>query len=286
MTADARAVTSRAANAVHLGSRSAITLVVVSILGLAAFTWPLLMSPRGAAEHGTDAPWVFALLLPLLLAVVAAELSDGGMDAKSVAMLGVLAAVGAVLRPLGGGATGFQPMFLVLVLGGYALGPGFGFVLGAVTTFASALLTGGIGPWLPFQMLAAAWLGMGAGLLPHLRPRVELWLVAAYGAFASLVFGLLMNLSFWPWAVSTSSLSYQAGASLSVNASHFVAFHLATSLGWDIPRAVGTFVLVLLVGRPVLAALRRASRRAAFDAPREFVEAPELVETPASVETR
>ena len=57
------------------------------------------------------------------------------------------------------------------------LGPGFGFVLGSVTMFASALLTGGVGPWMPFQMLAMGWVSMGAGLLPgpdRLRGRREL----------------------------------------------------------------------------------------------------------------
>ncbi len=38
-------------------------------------------------------------------------------------------------------------------------------------------------------------------------------------------------------------------------------------MGFDISRAVTNAVLVLLLGRPVLAALRRAARRAAFDAP-------------------
>jgi energy-coupling factor transport system substrate-specific component len=45
-----------------------------------------------------------------------------------------------------------------------------------------------------------------------------------------------------------------------------VFFDLTTSLGFDITRAVTNAVLVLALGRPVLAALRRASRRAAFGA--------------------
>jgi len=260
-------------SALPVGRRSAITLTIVSIIGLTAFTWPLLMTPSAGIEHGADAPWIFAVVLPMLIAIIAAELADGGIDAKSIAMLGVLAAVGAALRPLGGEATGFQPMFVVLVLGGYAFGAGFGFVLGAVSMLASALLTGGVGPWLPFQMLAAAWVGMFAGLLPHLAGRGRLWLIAAYGFVSSLLFGLLMNLSFWPWAVSTGSgaIAYQAGAEWQVNLRHFIAFHLATSMGWDLTRAIGTAVLVLVVGTPVLAALARAGRRAAFEAPRKFL---------------
>ena len=146
--------------------------------GFVAFCWPLLVSPDSGLAHGTDAPLVFALVLPLLLAVVLAEMSEGGMDAKAVAMLGVLAAIGAALRPLGAGTAGFEPVFFLLVLGGRVFGAGFGFVLGATTLFASALVTGGVGPWLPFQMLGAAWVGCGAGMLPPLRGRAEVLMLA------------------------------------------------------------------------------------------------------------
>jgi energy-coupling factor transport system substrate-specific component len=44
-------------------------------------------------------------------------------------------------------------------------------------------------------------------------------------------------------------------------------------LGFDIPRAIGNLVLVLAVGGPVLRALRRSARRAAFEVPVEFVPA-------------
>ena len=57
-------------------------------------------------------------------------------------------------------------VFFLLILAGRVFGPGFGFVLGCTSLFASALMTAGVGPWLPFQMLVSAWVGMGAGLLP------------------------------------------------------------------------------------------------------------------------
>jgi energy-coupling factor transport system substrate-specific component len=50
----------------------------------------------------------------------------------------------------------------------------------------------------------------------------------------------------------------------------FALFTVATSLGWDIGRALTTAVLVCLTGKAVLGALRRAARRAAFDAPVTF----------------
>lgn len=261
-------------SAVRLGPRSAAALLLVSLTGVAAFGWPLLAEETSGLAHSGDAPWLFALLLPLLLAVVVATIADTGLDAKAVAMLGVLAAAGAALRPLGAGTAGLQPMFFLLVVSGRVLGPGFGFVLGSLAMFASALLTGGVGPWLPFQMLAMGWFTMGAGLLPGaqaLRGRAEAWLLAGYGALASLLYGLVMNLHGWPYIAGlSSSLSFVPGDPPGENLGRYLAYVLATSLGWDIPRAVLTAVLVLTVGPAVLRALRRATRRAAFDAPVRF----------------
>ncbi|MFO7778964.1 MAG: ECF transporter S component [Nitriliruptoraceae bacterium] len=250
----------------RIGPRSLASLLLVTAIGVIAFGWPLLAQPESGLAHATDAPLLFALLLPLLLGVVLAQLAEGGMDAKTVAMLGVLAAVGAALRPLGTGVAGFEPVFFLLVLAGRAYGPGFGFVLGATTLFASALLTAGVGPWLPFQMLGAAWVGAGAGLLPQLRRRAELALLAGYAAIAGLAYGLALNLSFWPFAVGTAStISFVAGDPVLENLGRFLAFSLATSLAFDLPRAVLTATLVAVTGRPILRALRRAARRAAFD---------------------
>jgi len=255
---------------VRLRPRATAALLLASLAGLAAFVWPLLVRP-GAALDNTSAPLVFALLLPLVVGVVVAEVTEGGLDAKALAMLGVLSAIGAALRPLGAGTAGFETVFFLLVLGGRVFGPGFGFVLGTTTLFASALLTGGVGPWLPFQMLGAAWVGLGAGLLPRARGRVELVLLAAYGAVASLLYGAALNLSFWPFTLGDrTQLSFDAAAGTLENLHTFVLFTLATSLGFDVGRAATTVVLVLVTGPAVLAALRRAARRAAFDAPATF----------------
>ncbi|MBB5953570.1 energy-coupling factor transport system substrate-specific component [Saccharothrix tamanrassetensis] len=252
---------------VRLRPRATAALVISGAIGIAAFGWPLLLTPDAGLAHGTDAPWIFALLLPLVLAVVLAEISEGGMDSKAVAMLGVLSALGAAIRPLGAGTAGIETVFFVLVLGGRVFGPGFGFVLGNTMLFTSALLTGGIGPWLPYQMLGAAWVALGAGLLPPLRGRAEPVLLAAYSAAASLVYGLLLNLSFWPFALGAGStgLSFQPGGPVVDNLVRLLAFSLATSLGWDIGRAVTTTVLVLITGPVLLRTLRRAARKAAFD---------------------
>jgi energy-coupling factor transport system substrate-specific component len=264
---------------VRLPLRPALVLGVAVLLGLAMFCWPLFAHPQpGGAVHTTDAPFVFMATLPVLILVVLAELSDGGIDAKALALLGVLSAVNAGLRPLGAGTGGIELVFFLLVLAGRVFGPGFGFVLGSTSLFTSALLTAGVGPWLPFQMLASSLIGLGAGLLPR-RPRgkAEIALLVAYGVFAAYLFGLLMSLWSWPFLAGaslggdTAGLGFVPGAPLVDNLHRFAVFTVLTStLGWDTGRAVTNAVAIVLLGPAVLAVLRRAARRAAFDAPVTF----------------
>ncbi|WP_241237065.1 ECF transporter S component [Georgenia faecalis] len=255
-----------AVDAVPLSRRTALALALTSVVGLLAFGWPLLVGATSALAAGTQAPLVLGVVLVGVLAVFLVAVNDGGIDVKAIAMLGLLSAVGAVLRPLAAGTGGVETVFVVMLLGGRVFGPGFGFVLGSTTMVASALLTGGVGPWLPFQMLGASWLGLGAGLLPRrLRGRGELAALAAYGAVAAVLYGVAMNLSFWPFQLGAGTgLSFEAGAPLAENLSRFALYSVTTSLGWDLGRAVTTAMGVALLGRPVLAALRRASVRAAF----------------------
>ena len=151
--------------ALPIGPRTAAVLVLASVVGLMMLCWPLLL----VAQPGdrVEPPFMFLALLPLVMVVVLAEMGEGGMDSRVLAVLGVLSAINAVMRGLGAGTAGIELVFFLLVLGGRVFGAGFGFVLGCTSLFASALLTAGVGPWLPFQMICAAWVGMGAGLLPR-----------------------------------------------------------------------------------------------------------------------
>jgi energy-coupling factor transport system substrate-specific component len=185
-------------------------------------------------------------------------------------MLGMLSAVGGALRALGPGTAGLEPSFAVIILSGRVFGRGFGFVLGASTLLTGALLTGGVGPWLPFQMMAAGWVGFLAGCLPRAGGRREVALLAGYAAAAGLVFGLLMNVWFWPFASYGPEVSYVAGDSLADNLGRYGVFYLTTSLLWDLGRSLLSLLVIALAGRPLLRALRRASRRAAFGAPVVF----------------
>jgi len=256
--------------------RSAAVLGVASAAGLVMFAWPLLLVPGKSAETVTP-PFAFLALLPVIVLVVLAELSEGGIDARALAMLGVLTAVDAALRTVSAGLAGIELVFFVLVLAGRVFGPAFGFVLGCTSLFASALLTSGVGPWLPYQMMCAAWLGLGAGLLPDrvsgraLRGRAEIAMLAAYGVVTAYLYGLLMNLSSWPYTLGigvpghAATLAFVPGAAVGENLHRFLVYTLLTSTGgWDTGRAITNAVAIVVLGPAILATLRRAARRASY----------------------
>ncbi|WP_328701974.1 ECF transporter S component family protein [Aestuariimicrobium ganziense] len=252
-------------DAVRLSPRSRVLLAVAALLGALAFTWPLLLDP-GATLAGDDlAPLLFALVLPVVLAVVVAQLTGDDLDVKALAMLGVMSAVVAAVRPLGAGTAGIETVFFPIIISARVFGPGFGFVLGNTGLLASALITAGVGPWLPHQMLAAGFVGLLTGLLPRLRGRAEIALLAAWAILASVVYGWLMDLSFWPFMVGgESTISFDPADGTLANLHRFVVFNLATSMGWNVGRALTTAALVILLGPALLRILRRAARRASF----------------------
>ena len=247
---------------------SLIALLVTSAISALGFIWPFLVSEKQGHPQ-----WIFLLATPFALLLLMIGVSNKELDSKSVALLAVLAALVAALRPMGTGAVGIEPMWFILILAARVFGPSFGFLLGAISMFLSAFLTGGLGPWVAYQSFAAGWIGLGVALIPRsLRGKRELVVLALYGILAAEFFGMAMDLQFWPWTLgSDTQLSYVAGAPLSTNFSHFISFHLLSSMAWNIPRAIFTATLIGVTGRSVLHTLRRAHTRAAFMTPIEFI---------------
>ncbi|WP_461172664.1 ATP-binding cassette domain-containing protein [Arthrobacter sp. Z1-9] len=234
-------------------------LAAANLLALGAFCWPLLAAalPQDAAAA---LPYAALAIAPVAAVAVVISLDGSVRSAHMVALLGVLAAVGSAVRVASTGVGGVEAVFILLILAGRAFGPRFGLLLGAATIAVSSAVWGGIGPWTPFQIFACAWVGAGAGLLPRrVRGRAELWMLCGYGAVASYLYGLLLNLWFWPFAVGAGTgISYQPGAPLGTNLSSFLLYSLVTSTaGWDTLRAVTTIIGIVVVGRAILAAFRR-----------------------------
>jgi energy-coupling factor transport system substrate-specific component len=242
-------------------------LAAISLAGIAAFVYPFLLSnidKRGeGVARAQDAPLIFGVVLSMALLLFVVELTRQSLNAKTVSMLAVVMVAAAALRipTLPAGASAFD--FLVIV-GGYVFGARQGFLLGAGALFVSAFAIGGFGPWLPFQMFACGWMGMTAGWLGTAlqRPlyghkRVELLVLAAFGALWGFLIGAILNLWFWPFVAQGESISWTPGMGLGEAARHYWSFYILTSAGWDVWRALANALLVLVAGRATIDLLVR-----------------------------
>lgn len=236
-------------------------VIAANLVGAVAFAWPFLVSaPAPTVQRAL--PYAWAVVLPLVLVMAAQALLGRGRDIRRVTLMATCVALAAAVRPIGAGVAGLEPIWAVILLSGRALGASAGFVIGALSILTSALITGGIGPWMPYQMMVAAWVGAMPAMLPRLRGRAEVALLAGLGAFTGLASGALLNLWFWPLAVGlTPDVSYTPGAGALENVRHWLHYGLLTSVGFDVPRAVVTALLLAFTAGPLLPILRRATRR-------------------------
>jgi len=253
--------------------------LVCTAIGLVSFLYPFFL-PQLAQNvalsqvRAGETPLMYTLLLVLCLAVLLFDVQGQVVDSKLVALLGILISINAALRFVEvavPGPGGFSPIFFLILLTGYVFGGRFGFIMGALTLLVSAIVTGGVGPWLPSQMFVAGWVGMSAplclGLARLLRlegRRGEVLLLAAFGALWGLLYGAIMNLWSWPFIAGPAGQSWAPGAGAAQAGRRYAVYYLLTSFAWDCGCALGNVLLILLAGAPPLRALRRFKQRLSF----------------------
>lgn len=260
--------------------------LAATISGLLVLLYPFfrpaiaMQSGYGAFRAG-EMPMMMTLLLGFCLLVLIIEAQGPVMNTKLIALLGILVAINSALRFLETaipGPGGFTPIFFLIILVGYVFGGRVGFLMGTLTLFVSALVTGGVGPWLPGQMFTAGWVGMSAVLL---RPIVqtlktknllggpsgitaEIIVLAMLGLVWGFLYGAIMNLWQWPFIVGAQGQSWVVGLGFRETLQRYLAYYLVTSLLWDTIAAIGNVLLIIAFGIPTLKALRRFQQRFTF----------------------
>ncbi len=237
------------------------------LIGIAAFVYPFLLASLETAansaelDQSANTPLLTVLLVIICLGVLLLEVQGQSVSAKIIAALGVMVAATATLRFLEvaiPGPGGFSPIFVPIILGGYVFGARFGFLMGTMTMLVSALLTGGIGPWLPYQMFVAGWIGLTSGWLPHpSNKRLELLILVGVGAGWGILYGMIMNIYFWPFMGGVGRAGYEPGNGFTDTIGRYMLFYLTTSFVWDIARVLGNVVLMAFLGLPTVRALTR-----------------------------
>ena len=248
---------------------------IVLILGMTSLLAPFIFPwTRNPEIQGSTFPIMVSLIIILCLMIVLFEAQSSVLDNKMIAFLGVLIAINAGIRFLENaipGPAGFSPTFFLIILTGHFFGSRIGFLMGALTMFISGLITGGIGPWLPGQMITAGWVGQSAALIKYIlkifgakEGVLEITILAAFGAMWGLLYGAIMNLWFWPFLAASPDLIWTQTANLTENLQRYSAYYLATSLVWDLTRAIGNVLIIFVMAKPVIKIFQRFKQKLSF----------------------
>jgi energy-coupling factor transport system substrate-specific component len=211
--------------------------VAAAAAAFAAAAWAALDPARAGLS--------LLLVAAALLTAGAAWLEPGLGTSKTLALVATLAAAAAAGRVLFAAVPGVQPVTVVAVAAGAALGARAGFGVGALAALVSNFFLGQ-GPWTPWQMLA--WGGCGvAGALaaPLVRRRIPFAVLCFVLGFA---FSGLMDV--WEWY----SFYPHTWAALTVQ--------LARGFWFDAAHAIGNVLIALVVGPELRRLLERFGRQA------------------------
>jgi energy-coupling factor transport system substrate-specific component len=191
-----------------------------------------------------DAALPLLLLAAALLVAGVSWIEAGPGAAREVTLVATLAAVAAAGRVLLAAVPGVQPVTVIAVAAGAALGARAGFATGALAALVSNLFLGQ-GPWTPWQMLGWGACGLaGAALRAVIRRRVSFAAACFLLGFAfSSLMDLWLWLSFWPH--TWEALTVVFGRGLWFSAAH----------------AIGNVVIALAVGPELRRLLERYGRR-------------------------
>lgn len=210
--------------------------VALAGAALAAAAWTAL-APDDAA---------FSLLLVALAltATAYAWLESGPGSAAELALIGALAGIAAAGRVLFAAVPGVQPVTVIAVAAGAALGARAGMAVGATAALVSNLFLGQ-GPWTPWQMVGWAGCGLvGALARRAIQGRIPFALLCAALGFA---FSALMDV--WLW-FSFYPHTWPAFAAV-----------LARGVPFDLSHAIGNLLIALVAGPELRRLLERYGRR-------------------------
>ena len=248
-------------------------IAFVSIAGLVVFLWPFFgfgLSPETPA---------LAVTLAAVFSLAVMEIGARRLDSGRLALLAALAAIDAALRlAMVNGLAGFSPIFFLVLAAGYEFGPSYGFLVGSFSLLVSAVVTGGVGPWLPYETFAVGWVGLAAGvagsMVRRARParrawrpsRLDIGVLVVVAVVTGFAYGVLTDVYGWvAFYRGVENIGWIPGLPPGETLAQFGRYYALTSLGWDAFRAAGDAIAVIAFGPPVLMALGRLRARLGYE---------------------
>ena len=197
----------------------------------------------GRSYYITSTLMILELMVPFFMAFEGRK-----PQARELVVIAVMCAIAIVARtaiPI----PHFKAIFAVIMLSGIAFGPEAGFMVGAISAFASNFFYGQ-GAYTPWQMMAYGAGGMLAGFLfAKGRLPQKPWVMAVFGFFATILWvGPLLDCS-------------HIFLMLSVINRDSILAALLSGFPVNLSQAICTVLIMLLFGRPLLDKLDRVKTK-------------------------
>lgn len=213
-----------------------LVALVAAAAAFAAGAW--------AATSPGESALSLLLVAGALVIAGAAWFEAGPKSTKEIVLVATLGAAAAAGRVLFAAVPGVQPVTVMTVASGAALGSRAGAAVGATAALVSNLFLGQ-GPWTPWQMLGWGLCGLVGGFAaPLLRSRVAL---AAACFVLGFAFSAFMDV--WEW---WSFYPHTWGA---------LTVQLGRGFWFDMAHAVGNVAIALAAGPELRRLLERYGRR-------------------------
>lgn len=177
---------------------------------------------------------------------------------RELVVIAVLIALGVIGRQAFFMLPQMKPVLAISIIAGASLGPGAGFLVGAMIAFVSNFFFGQ-GPWTPWQMMALGLAGMFAGLIFQKWNRRErkpsrLHKISAcvFGLLSGYFYGLVVDL----WTLFGYTEKPSLSAYLIVK---------STAVWFDTVLAISTFVFLWVLYAPMIKKLNRIKLKYGMD---------------------
>lgn len=217
-------------------SNIAMLIVFLCAIPLTLYLGTFL-SGRGYYITGTLI--IIELMIPFFMAFEGRK--PQGRELVVIAVMCAIAIVGRVAIPI----PNFKAAFAIIMLSGIAFGAETGFVVGAITAFASNFFYGQ-GSYMPWQMMAYGAGGMLAGFVFRKgRISKKPWIMAVFGFLAVIL---------WVGPLLDSSHLFLMMSEISLSA---VTASLISGFPVNLSQAVCTVLVMLLFGKSLLEKLDR-----------------------------
>ena len=166
-------------------------------------------------------------------------------QARELIVISVLSAIGVAGRSAFFMVPQFKPVVAVVIISGVCFGPESGFLVGAVTGFASNFFFGQ-GPWTPWQMFCFGIIGFLAGVLfqKNIIKKTKLSLCVYGGLSTFFIYGGIIDIG--SLLMFTSNFSLKALLSTYISGFWFNMVH-----------AIATIFFLYLISQPMIEKLDR-----------------------------